>query len=73
MTYKEETKKIADERAAEIAEQFKVEVRRLLNSGGVNPEEHHRGILFGVALENIADGFIGRRTGNRTYRSMKRF
>ena len=72
MTYKEETMALASDRAKEIATKFVEEVAGLLAGDNIDPNDHHRGILFGVALENIADLFIGRRTGNRTYRSMKR-
>jgi hypothetical protein len=72
-TYRDETLTIAHERAAEIAKQFEEEVARLLRSGGVDPENHSRGMLFGVALENIADGYLRGERATKSYKNMQRF
>lgn len=71
MTYKEETIQIAQERAESIKDQFIREVERLLNSGAVDSESHNRGLLFGVALENIADTFLFKR--GKEYKNLKYF
>ncbi len=41
-----------------LADKFFAEVEHLLNSGAVDPENHNRGLLFGVALENLADAYL---------------
>ncbi|KJR97963.1 MAG: hypothetical protein VR68_11690 [Peptococcaceae bacterium BRH_c4a] len=68
-----ETLKISQKRAEEIAQKFTEEVKHLLNSGAIDREIHNRGLLFGVALENIADGFLRgeRKTGE--YKNLKYF
>lgn len=68
---REETLKIAEERAEDIKRQFISEVNRLLNSGAIDPENHNRGILFRVAIENIADGFKHANTAE--YSNLKHF
>jgi len=73
MSYKEETLQIAQERAQDIAEKFYQEVEHLLNSGAVDSEDHNRGLLFGVALENIADGFLRGERKTNSYRNLKHF
>jgi len=73
MTYKEETLKIAEKRAKEIAEKFMEEVKHLLASGGIDSEDHNRGLLFGVALENIADGFLRGERKSKSYKNLKHF
>ena len=50
---------------------FVEEVRRLLKSGAVDPENHSRGLLFGVALENLADDFLRGERKSREYRNLK--
>jgi hypothetical protein len=69
-TYAEETIRIACE--ASIKENFIEEVARLLNSGGVDKEDHSRGMLFGVALENIADRYLRGERKTKSYRNMRR-
>ena len=71
MTFKEETMKIAEQRAEEIKKEFVEEVEHLLNSGAVEEENHNRGLLFGVAVENIADRFIRKR--DKEYKNLKYF
>lgn len=73
MDYRDETIMIAKKAAPLIATKFIEEVQRLLASKGVDPDDHHRGMLFGVALENVADAYIRdmRKTGD--YKNIKRF
>jgi hypothetical protein len=71
MTFKEETLQIAEKRAEDIKKQFISEVNRLLRSGAIDSKNHNRGILFRVALENIANGF---NLGNSPeYKNLKYF
>ena len=72
-TYETETKEIARERAEELLSKFVIEVDRLLKSGAVNTESHSRGLLFGVALENLADDFLRGEKKSKEYRNLKRF
>jgi hypothetical protein len=73
MNYKEETLMIAEERAESLKEKFMEEVKHLLNSGAINSENHSRGILFGVALENIADGYLRGERKGKEYKNLKYF
>ena len=73
MTYKEATLALAKTRAEEIAQKFIQEVNHLLNSGAVDSEYHSRGLLYGVAIENIADGFLSGERKNREYKNLKCF
>lgn len=73
MTYNEETMEIARKRADEIADQFYNEVNHLLQSGALEDENYSRGILFGVAIENIADGFLRGERKTKTYKNLKHF
>lgn len=73
MTFKEETIKLAEKRGQEIAQQFIKEVKHLLNSGAVDSEYHNRGLLFGVALENIADGFLRGERKTKEYKNLRHF
>lgn len=73
MNYKEETIQMAQERAEEIKKRFVNEVIRLLNSGAIDSEDHNRGLLFGVALENLADEFLRRERKGKEYKNLKHF
>ena len=73
MNYKEETIQIAQERAEEIKGKFIEEIERLLRSGAVDPENHSRGMLFGVALENLADGFLRGERKSKSYKNLRHF
>jgi hypothetical protein len=73
MSFKEETFRIAEERSKEIAEKFIEEVNHLLNSGAVDSESHNRGLLFGVAVENIAEGFLRGERKSKEYKNLKHF
>jgi hypothetical protein len=73
LTYREETQLLARKRAEEIKDQFLAEVKRLLDSGAIDPDNHSRGLLFGVALENLADDFIRGERISREYKNLRRF
>ena len=49
------------------------EIKRLLSSGAVDPESHNRAMVYGVALENIADNYLRGGRKSRDYRNLKRF
>lgn len=49
------------------------EIKRLLSSGAVDPESHNRAMVYGVALENIADNYLRGDRKNQDYRNLKRF
>ena len=49
------------------------EIKRLLSSGAVDPESHNRAMVYGVALENIADNYLRGDRKSRDYRNLKRF
>ena len=71
--FKVGTLDMAAKRKGEIAEQFEDEVKRLLQSGGIDPDDHSRGMLFGVALENIADNYLRGDRQKKDYKNLKRF
>lgn len=73
MNYKEETLNLAKERSQELADQFYNEVLHLLNSGAVDSENHNRNLLFGVAIENCADGFLNKKRKSEEYKNLKCF
>lgn len=70
--FDKETISIAENLRDTISEKFVNEVKRLLNSGGVNREYYSRGLLFGVALENIAENYLVSKT-TKEYKKLKRF
>ena len=72
-TFKEETLELAEKRAKDIAQKFIDEVKHLLNSGAVDSESHNRGLLFGVAIENVADGFLSGERKTKEYKNLKHF
>lgn len=67
-----ETKAIAKMIAGDIKKKFLDEIERLLNSGALD-EFYSRGLLFGVAIENVADGWLRGDRKTREYRNLKRF
>jgi hypothetical protein len=73
LTYSQETIEIAHERAQNLSEKFIKEVSRLLNSGAVESEHHNRGMLYGVALENLADDFLRGDRKTKEYKNLKHF
>jgi hypothetical protein len=70
--YAKETIEIARKRAAKIAESFVDEVAHLVRSSGVDPENHRRGVVFGVALEHMADGYLRDEKKSEDYRNLTR-
>jgi len=73
-TYHEEALEIAKETASQIGQKFQEEVRRLLQSGALNEEVwYSRGMVFGVALENIADNYLRGDKQKRDYKNLRRF
>jgi hypothetical protein len=72
-TYADETMEIAITRGEELQTKFVEEVRRLLKSGAVDGESHSRGLLYGVALENLADDFLRSERKNEEYKNLKHF
>lgn len=54
----------------EIADQFEKECYRLLNTGAMDKEFHSRALLFGVALDNLADGY---RDNSKEWKNLKHF
>ena len=68
-----ETLQMIEERKHEIAEQFQVECLRLLNSGALDKEYHSRGLLFGVAIDNIADNYLRGERDKEDYKNLKCF
>lgn len=71
MTYSDITVEIAEN--SKIQMKFVEEVKRLLTSGGINRDDHNRGLLFGVALENIADTYLRGEKKTRAYKNLVRF
>lgn len=71
MTYYEETLQMIEERKEEIAEAFQKECLRLLKSGALDRQDHKRGLLFGVALENISENYTP--VKNKEYKNLKAF
>ena len=57
----------------DVQGKFEAEVLRLLNSGAIDPNDHNRGLLFGVAVENMADDWLRGNRKNSDYRNLKRF
>lgn len=64
---------LIDKTADSLSAKFKDEVKRLLNSGAVDPSTISRGLLFGVALENLADTYLRGSRWNSEYRNLIRF
>jgi hypothetical protein len=73
MSFKEETLEMTERRGQELTELFIKEVNRLLNSGTVDSESHNRALLFGVAIENIADNFLRGERKSKEYKNLKCF
>jgi hypothetical protein len=63
--FEKETLALADAASHDMAVKFRHEVRRLLRSGAIDRDEGcNRAVLFGVAMENLADHWLrGRRSG----------
>ena len=66
-----ETIQLAKKRT--IQQDFEAEVARLLNSGAIDMERGcHRGILFGIALQNIAANYVRGEDRHPDYRNIKK-
>ena len=72
-SYSAETLLIAEERKRSIAAEVLVEVDRLLRSGGIDTDNHSRGLVLGVAVENIADKWLRGERKSAAYRNLKCF
>lgn len=72
-SYYEETLEMIQERKQELAEAFEKECIKLLNSGALDKESHNRGMLFGVAIENIADNYLRGEKKKSDYKNLKCF
>lgn len=70
-SFADETLRIA--REFDINVRFVEEVQRLLRSGAVDREDHHRGMLFGVAVENVADNWLRGERTKADYKNLKKF
>jgi hypothetical protein len=73
MSYYDETLQMIEERKEEIAAMFAAECKKLLASGAIDRESHNRGLLFGVALENIADNYLRGERKSSSYKNLKCF
>ena len=63
---------IGHKRAAELGDKFTAEVERLLNSGAID-DTTPLNLVFGVALENLADNYLRGDKKTATYRNLRRF
>lgn len=68
--YFDETLEMITKKKLEIAEKFENECVRLLGSGALDKNSHSRAVLFGVALENIADGY---RDNSKEWKNLRHF
>lgn len=71
--FAKETLEVAKQQEINIIDQFRKEVERLLLSGAVDREAHNRAMLFGVALENIADKYLAGDRKKKDYKNLKCF
>lgn len=69
----EEVLALAEERSKELPRMFLEEVSRIVKTGGFDLENDSRSLLFGVALENLADNFLRGDRKSKTYRNLIRF
>ena len=68
-----ETLLTAEERTKSLQAEVLVEVDRLLHSGALNLDNHSRGLVIGVAVENIADRWLQGERKTKEYRNLKHF
>jgi hypothetical protein len=68
-----EIMELAKKRFEGIEQQILDEVKHLLNSGAVDPENCNCGLLFGVAVENIADKWLINERKSKSYKNLKMF
>ena len=71
--YAQKTMALAIANSYDIGVKFREEVKHLLKSGAVDPASHSRDRLFGVALENVADGWLRGERDSKEYKNLKRF
>ena len=71
--FSDETMKIARDTAQSLGDRFLIEVERILNSAGLDQDCHSRCLVFGVALENMADNYIRGDKNTNSYKNLKRF
>lgn len=57
---------------ADIQTKFMQEVTRIILARGDDPDES-RGLLFGVALENLADSYLRGERKTRNYKNLRSF
>jgi hypothetical protein len=70
----QETLRLAERWSADIGEKFNAEVNRLITSGAIDTLAGcSRGLLFGVALENLADNYLRGERKTKAYLNLKRF
>ena len=67
------TRAIARVRVSNLRQNVLAEVDRLLRCGAVDPDDHNRGLLLGVAVENIADRWLQGERKKADYRNLKHF
>ena len=68
----DETKALAERQTVTLREKFLEEVERLCRTGAVG-ETTSRALIFGVALENLADNYLGRAKCSREHRNLRKF
>jgi hypothetical protein len=73
MNTQEEILKLAEERLKGINDRFMKNVKYLLESGCIDTEYIDVGLLFGVAMEKIVDGYLINKRRTKDYRNMKKF
>lgn len=71
--YDAETLLIAEERLSAIKAEVLVEVDRLLRTGALDGENYSRGLVLGVAVENIADRWLAGERKKKDYHNLKFF
>jgi len=71
--FSRDTRDIARVRVSHLRQDVLAEVDRLLRCGAVDPDNHNRGLLLGVAVENIADRWLQGEHKKADYRNLKHF
>jgi hypothetical protein len=71
--YQIRTIELATKNMDDIASKFREEVKRLVKIGAVDPDDHARNVVFGIALENMADEYLRNARKTTTYKNLKRF
>ena len=66
-----ETLQMIEDNRKEFGNLVANEAIRLLNSGGIDRNDHNRSTLFKVAFENISDSFF--KANTREYRNLLTF